>query len=75
MIRLKNHLIAIGAWSEARHKQAEAEIRDEVVAAQKEAEKHGTLHSGGKPSTRDMFEGVYATMPPHLRRQRQKAGV
>jgi len=75
VIRLKNHLIAIGAWSEARHKQAEAEIRDEVVAAQKEAEKHGTLHSGGKPSTRDMFEGVYATMPPHLRRQRQKAGV
>ena len=75
VIRLKNHLIATGAWSEARHKQAEAEIRDEVVAAQKEAEKHGTLHSGGKPSTRDMFEGVYATMPPHLRRQRQKAGV
>jgi 2-oxoisovalerate dehydrogenase E1 component alpha subunit len=75
VIRLKNHLIATGAWSEARHKQAEAEIRDEVVAAQKEAEKHGTLHSGGKPSIRDMFEGVFATMPPHLRRQRQKAGV
>jgi 2-oxoisovalerate dehydrogenase E1 component alpha subunit len=75
VIRLKNHLIAIGAWSEDRHKQAEAEIRDEVVAAQKEAEKHGTLHAGGKPSTRDMFEGVFATMPPHLRRQRQKAGV
>jgi 2-oxoisovalerate dehydrogenase E1 component alpha subunit len=75
VIRLKNHLIAIGAWSEERHKQAEAEIRDEVVAAQKEAEKHGTLHSGGKPSTRDMFEGVYASMPPHLRRQRQQAGV
>ncbi len=75
VIRLKNHLIAKGAWSEERHKQAEAEIRDAVVAAQKEAEKHGTLHSGGKPSTRDMFEGVYATMPPHLRRQRQKAGV
>jgi 2-oxoisovalerate dehydrogenase E1 component alpha subunit len=75
VIRLKNHLIAIDAWSEARHKQAEAEIRDAVIAAQKEAESHGTLHSGGKPSTRDMFEGVYATMPPHLRRQRQKAGV
>ena len=36
---------------------------------------HGTLHAGGKPSTRDMFEGVYAEMPPHLRRQRQQAGV
>jgi len=75
VIRLKKHLIAIGAWSEERHTQAEAEIMDGVIAAQREAEKHGTLHSGGKPSTRDMFEGVYATMPPHLRRQRQKAGV
>jgi 2-oxoisovalerate dehydrogenase E1 component alpha subunit len=75
VIRLKNHLIAIGAWSDERHRQAEAEIRDAVVAAQKEAEGHGTLHSGGKPSIRDMFEGVFATMPPHLRRQRQQAGV
>ncbi|MBW0003821.1 MAG: 3-methyl-2-oxobutanoate dehydrogenase (2-methylpropanoyl-transferring) subunit alpha [Hyphomicrobiales bacterium] len=75
VIRLKNHLIRRGVWSEARHKQAEAEILDGVVTAQKEAEGHGTLHAGGKPSVRDMFEGVYAEMPPHLRRQRQQAGV
>jgi 2-oxoisovalerate dehydrogenase E1 component alpha subunit len=75
VIRLKNHLIVRGAWSEERHRQAEAEILDTVIAAQKEAESHGTLHSGGKPSVRDMFEGVYAQMPPHLRRQRQEAGV
>jgi len=75
VIRLKNHLIRRGAWSEERHKQAEAEVMDTVIAAQKEAEANGTLHSGGKPSVRDMFEGVYAEMPPHLRRQRQKAGV
>ena len=75
VIRLKNHLIALGKWSDERHKQAEAEILDTVIAAQKQAEQNGTLHSGGKPSTRDMFEGVYAEMPPHLRRQRQKAGV
>ncbi|MGO4386357.1 3-methyl-2-oxobutanoate dehydrogenase (2-methylpropanoyl-transferring) subunit alpha [Microvirga sp. 2YAF29] len=73
--RLKNHLIVRGAWSEERHKQAEAEILDTVIAAQKEAESHGTLHAGGKPSARDMFEGVYEEMPPHLRRQRQQAGV
>ena len=47
---------------------------DTVVAAQKEAESHGTLHTGGQPSVRDMFEGVYEIMPPHLRRQRQQAG-
>jgi len=74
VLRLKNHLIARGAWSAERHIQAEAEIMETVIAAQKEAEKHGTLHSGGKPSTRDIFEGVYAEMPPHLRLQRQEAG-
>ena len=47
----------------------------EVVAAQKEAESFGTLHAGGKPSSRDMFEDVYAELPPHLRRQRQQIGV
>jgi 2-oxoisovalerate dehydrogenase E1 component alpha subunit len=75
IIRLKNHLIARGVWSEERHRQAEAEILDSVIAAQKEAESYGTLHAGGKPSARDMFDGVYAEMPPHLRRQRQQAGV
>lgn len=73
--RLKQHLILRGAWSEDRHKQAEAEIADEVLTAQREAESHGTLHSGPKPSARDMFEDVYAETPPHLRRQRQQAGV
>ncbi len=72
--RLKNHLITINAWSEERHKQAEAEVQDEVIAAQKEAEAVGTLVSGIPPSPRDMFEGVYETMPPHLIRQRQEAG-
>jgi 2-oxoisovalerate dehydrogenase E1 component alpha subunit len=73
--RLKDHLIARDLWSEARHIQAEAEIMQAVVAAQKEAESHGTLHSDQKPSARDVFEGVYAEMPPHLLRQRQNAGV
>ena len=72
--RLKNHLILTGAWSEERHVQAEAEVDAEILAAQKEAESHGTLHTGPKPSVRDMFEDVYEEMPPHLRRQRQEAG-
>lgn len=75
VIRLKNHLIVRGVWSEERHKQAEAEILDTVIAAQKEAEQHGTLHAGGQPSVRDMFEGVYAQTPPHLRRQRHEVGI
>jgi len=72
--RLKQHLITIGEWSEERHAQAEAEVMDEVIAAQKTAEAVGTLASGKQPSPRDMFEGVYETMPPHLIRQRQEAG-
>jgi 2-oxoisovalerate dehydrogenase E1 component alpha subunit len=75
VLRLKGHLIRRGVWSEERHKQAEAEIMADVIAVQKEAESHGTLHSGPHPSARDMFEGVYEEMPPHLRRQRQQGGI
>lgn len=74
ILRLRNHLIAIGEWSEDRHAQAEAEILAEVSAAQKEAEAIGTLHQGLRPSPADMFEDVYAEMPPHLLKQRHEAG-
>jgi len=72
--RLKAHLIALGEWSESRHEQVSAEIMDEVRQAQKNAEAIGTLTSGETSSSRDMFEGVYETMPPHLVAQRQEAG-
>lgn len=74
ILRLKAHLIHKGLWTEERHTQAEAEILAEVIAAQKEAEAIGTLHSGNRPSPRDMFEDVYAEMPPHLLRQRHEVG-
>jgi len=74
ILRLKAHLIAKGAWSEERHVQAEAEVMDTVVAAQKESEAIGTLQSGRLPSQRDLFEDVFETMPPHLLRQRHQSG-
>ncbi|MEG9883010.1 MAG: thiamine pyrophosphate-dependent enzyme [Hyphomicrobiales bacterium] len=74
ILRLKQHLIARGVWSRERHAQAEAEIADSVLKAYRQAESHGTAHGGGKPSPRDMFEGVYAEMPPHMIRQRRQAG-
>jgi len=74
ILRLKLHLIARGLWSEERHKQAEAEVLDGVLAAQREAEAIGTLHTGRRPSPRDMFEDVYAQMPAHLLKQRHEAG-
>lgn len=73
--RLKQHLIAIGVWSEAQHERAQKEIEEQVVAAQKEAESYGTLVTGPLPSAALMFEDVYAVMPEHLRRQRQQLGV
>ena len=73
--RLKAHLIAIGHWSDAQHEQAQRELEAEVAAAQKEAERHGTLLDGQIPSAAAMFEGVYEEMPAHLRRQRQQLGV
>lgn len=74
VIRLKRHLVARGVWSEERHVQAEAEVLAEVIAAQKAAEAIGTLHAGKRPSPSEMFDDVYAEMPPHLKRQCQQAG-
>lgn len=72
--RLKDHLISLGEWSEERHMQTDAEILDQVREAQKAAEAIGTLTSGKSSSSRDIFEEVYAKMPPHLVKQRQEAG-
>jgi 2-oxoisovalerate dehydrogenase E1 component alpha subunit len=73
--RLKQHLIGLGAWSDQEHAQVHKELEAEVAAAQKEAERHGTLLDGHIPSAATMFEDVYAEMPAHLRRQRQEMGV
>ncbi|MBL8245055.1 MAG: 3-methyl-2-oxobutanoate dehydrogenase (2-methylpropanoyl-transferring) subunit alpha, partial [Rhodanobacteraceae bacterium] len=72
--RLKQHLIAIGAWSEAQHEALTQELDEYVRAAQKEAESYGTL--GVKPtSAASMFEDVFKEVPQHLIRQRQELGV
>ena len=73
--RLKLHLIRRGEWSEERDRQMRAEVDAEVLEAAREAESHGTLHDGPKPSSKTMFEDVYKEMPRHLREQRQQLGV
>ena len=73
--RLKKHLIVIGEWSEGQHEAAHKELEAEVMAAQKEAERHGSLLDGRVPSAATMFDDVYKDMPEHLRRQRQQMGV
>jgi 2-oxoisovalerate dehydrogenase E1 component alpha subunit len=73
--RLKQHLMRIGAWSEAEHEAARAQIEAQVGEALKEAERYGTLLDGQVPPLATMFEDVYQEMPPHLQDQFRQAGA
>jgi 2-oxoisovalerate dehydrogenase E1 component alpha subunit len=73
--RLKQHLIAIGAWSEEQHQAAQHELQAQVGAALKQAEGHGTLLDGHIPPLASMFEDVYQDMPAHLREQLRQAAA
>jgi len=70
---LKQHLIAIGEWDEARHVQCEAEIAETVRSAAKEGEAVGTL-GRSKPPVSEMFEGVFETLDWRAREQREELG-
>jgi 2-oxoisovalerate dehydrogenase E1 component alpha subunit len=72
--RLRQHLVGLGEWSEARQKSLEKEAADEIKAAAKEAEAIGTLGQS-RPSAKTMFEDVYKEEPWHLRQQRQELGI
>lgn len=73
--RFKKHLIARGIWSEQEQDALKASLEAEILAAQKEAERYGTLADEHIPSPASLFEDVYKEMPEHLRRQRQQLGV
>ncbi|MBP9904176.1 MAG: 3-methyl-2-oxobutanoate dehydrogenase (2-methylpropanoyl-transferring) subunit alpha [Rhodoferax sp.] len=73
--RLKQHLLALDAWSEAEHEATQKAVEAEVSAAQKEAEKYGTLADAHTPGISSMFEDVYKDMPAHLKRQQQELGA
>src|SRR5439155_23368908 len=70
--RLKQHLIALGEWSEERHGRLEKELEAHVTACWKEAESYGTLTAGPALDPLTMFEDVYKEMPPNLVRQRDE---
>ena len=67
--RLKDHLIAIGEWSEERHAALAKEMDEHVVASWKEAVTHGTLTEPPRLDPNLMFEDVFKEMPEHLHRQ------
>ena len=75
IVRLSRHLARQGLWSDADETRVKQELEAEVIAAQREAEQHGTLLDGRGPSAATIFEDVYKDIPPHLRQQRQELGV
>lgn len=70
--RLKQHLIAIGAWSEDQHRQLEQQAEALVAENWKEAVSHGTMTDGPTLDPDSLFEDVFKQMPEHLRRQRDE---
>jgi len=68
--RLKQHLIALGAWSEAQHEALEVELNEQLSAAWKEALGYGSLSDGPKLHSDLMFEDVFKEMPQNLIEQR-----
>jgi 2-oxoisovalerate dehydrogenase E1 component alpha subunit len=70
VLRLKQHLIRLGEWSEERHAALTAELDALVAASWKEAVSYGTMTEGPKLDADLMFEDVFKDMPQHLERQR-----
>ena len=73
--RLKNHLIALGEWSQDQHDAYWDECVEKVAAAWKESVGHGTLEEGPLSPTQTIFEDVYEQPDWRQRRQRQDLGV
>ncbi len=72
--RLKAHLAALGEWDDERHAALLEEASAEVRAAQREAERKGTLTSASidfPQDVRTMFDDVYEEMPWNLKEQQQ----
>lgn len=70
--RLKDHLIALGEWSEERHAALVTELDQQVAAAWQEATTYGTLTDGPRLDPDLLFEDVFKDMPAHLVDQREK---
>lgn len=75
VVRLKNHLVAIDAWTDDEYARMQQDVDEEVVAAQREAEGYGSLASGHVHDASTMFDDVYKNIPAHLKRQREQRGA
>ncbi len=67
--RLKRHLIRLGEWTEAAHRDLQAALDEEAAATFNQAESYGSLAAGHGQPIEALFSDVYATMPEHLKTQ------
>jgi len=72
VVRLKQHLVKTGHWSDEQHEALENTLRETVLAAWKEAVTYGTMTEGPRLDMREMFDDVYEDVPENLKRQRQQ---
>jgi 2-oxoisovalerate dehydrogenase E1 component alpha subunit len=69
VLRLKNHLIARGDWSEEQHAATTKELEAHVASQWKEAVSHGTMDQGPQLDPELMFDDVYRERTPRLEAQ------
>ena len=70
--RLKQHLMVVGQWDEARHEALEAELRGLVADSWTRALEHGSANGGPRLDSALLFEDVYREIPDHLRAQQEE---
>jgi 2-oxoisovalerate dehydrogenase E1 component alpha subunit len=70
--RLRDHLVAIGAWSPAQHEALEQEIAAHITAAWQQSVAYGTLPDAPRIDPVTMFDDVFKERTPHLERQRER---
>src|ERR1700681_1874237 len=63
VVRLKQHLIRLGEWSEAQHQALTAELEALVASSWKEATSFGTMTEGPRLDADLMFEDVLKETP------------
>lgn len=71
--RLKQHVIGLGLWDDARHAAMDLELAETVKSATKQAEKNGVLGHGMHQPFETMFEDVFEELPWHLQEQMAQA--
>ena len=73
VVRLKNHLIALGEWDEDRQAEMDLKAAEKVKKDTKEAEKNGILGHGMHHPFHTMFEDVFEEEPWHLKEQNEQS--